>query len=92
MATETAAAKQPAPPREESSSPSREQLADRIIRENVLWAAGGGLIPVPILDVFAITLIEVKMLRELADTYNLSFRDDQAKSIVVALALGSAHR
>lgn len=88
MATETAAAKQPAPPREESSSPSREQLADRIIRENVLWAAGGGLIPVPILDVFAITLIEVKMLRELADTYNLSFRDDQAKSIVVALATG----
>ena len=63
-------------------------LADRIIRENVLLAAGGGLIPVPILDVLAITLVEAKMLRELAEIYNLPFREDQVKSILVSLLAG----
>ena len=88
MVTETRAAEPPAPPKEESSSSLREQLADRIIRENVLWAAGGGLIPVPVIDVLAITLVEVKMLRELAKLYNVPFREGQAKSIVISLAAG----
>jgi uncharacterized protein (DUF697 family) len=88
MATETTPAERPAPPKEESSSPSREMLADRIIRENILWAAGGGLIPVPMLDVVAITVVEVKMLRELAEIYNLPFREDQVKSILVSLLTG----
>jgi uncharacterized protein (DUF697 family) len=88
MATETIPAERPAPPKEESSSPSREILADRIIRENMLWAAGGGLIPVPMLDVVAITVVEVKMLKELAEIYNLPFREDQVKSILVSLLAG----
>lgn len=63
-------------------------LAERIIRENVLWAAGGGLIPVPLVDMLAITLVEVKMLRELAGVYNLPFREAQVKSVLVSLGTG----
>jgi len=59
-----------------------------IIRQNVLWAAGGGLIPVPILDVVAITAVELKMLKELASVYGVSFREDQAKSILASLLAG----
>ena len=88
MATETTPAERPAPPKEESSSPSREMLADRIIRENVLWATGGGLIPVPILDMIAITAVEVKMLKELSALYELPFREHQVKGILASLLAG----
>ena len=54
----------------------------------MLWAAGGGLIPVPMLDVVAITVVEIKMLRELAEIYNVPFREDQVKSILVSLLAG----
>jgi uncharacterized protein (DUF697 family) len=88
MAAHATAAERPASPKEEASWPPREELADRIIRENVLWAAGGGLIPVPMLDVLAITVVEVKMLRELAALYEVPFREDQVKSVLVSLLTG----
>lgn len=78
----------PAPTREEEAFTSKEMLADRMIRENVLWATGGGLIPVPMLDILAITVVEVKMLRELSALYEVPFREDQVKSILVSLLSG----
>ena len=63
-------------------------LGDRIIREKILWATGGGLIPVPMLDMIAITAVEVKMLKELSALYQLPFREHQAKSILASLLAG----
>ena len=63
-------------------------LADRIVRENMLWATGGGLIPVPMLDMIAITAVELKMLKELSSLYELPFREDQVKSILTSLLAG----
>lgn len=57
-------------------------VAEKIIRENVLWAGGGGLIPVPVLDILAITAVELKMLKELSALYGLSFQEDQVKNIL----------
>jgi uncharacterized protein (DUF697 family) len=88
MATETSTAETPAPPPQESIPASRDRLADKIIRENVLWATGGSLIPVPTLDVVAITVVELKMLRELAQLYEVPFREDQVKSILVSVMTG----
>jgi uncharacterized protein (DUF697 family) len=78
----------PASTKEEQVPPTKEMLADRIIRENILWAAGGGLIPLPMLDMLAIIVVEVKMLRELAALYDVPFREDQVKSIIVSLLTG----
>lgn len=97
MATQTTAAElpahstevsPPAPTREGQPSPTKEMLGDRIIRENMLWASGGGLIPVPILDFIAITAVEVKMLKELSALYELPFREHQVKSILASLLAG----
>ena len=97
MATQTTAAElpahtteefQPAPTREGQPSPTKEMLGDRIIRENMLWASGGGLIPVPILDFIAITAVEVKMLKELSALYELPFREHQVKSVLASLLAG----
>ena len=58
----------------------------------MLWASGGGLIPVPILDIIAITAVDVKMLRELSALYELPFREHQVKSILASLLAGWARR
>ena len=63
-------------------------LGDRIIRENTLWATGGGLIPVPMLDMIAITAVELKMLKELSALYEVPFREHQVKSILALLLAG----
>src|ERR1700751_1757979 len=82
------AAERPAPTGEEDRFATNDMLADRIVRRNMLWAAGGGLIPFPILDIVAITAVELKMLKELAALYDVPFREDQVKSILVSLMAG----
>jgi uncharacterized protein (DUF697 family) len=68
--------------------PTKEAEADKIIRQNVLWAAGGGAIPIPLFDMVAITVVEVKMLKELSALYEVPFKEDQVKNIVVSLLAG----
>jgi uncharacterized protein (DUF697 family) len=69
-------------------APSKEDEANRIIRQNVLWAAGGGVIPIPLVDMIAITVVNVKMLKELSVVYEVPFKEDQVKNIVAALLAG----
>jgi len=88
MASQTTTPEPPTVAKEETVAPTKEMVAEKIIRENVLWAGGGGLIPVPVLDVVAITAVELKMLKELASLYELSFREDQVKNILFSLAVG----
>ena len=89
MATQTTAVEAPAPGREEQPISTKEAQGDKIIRENMLWASGGGLIPVPLLDkIIAITAVEVKMLKELSALYELPFKEHQVKSILASLLAG----
>ncbi|MRG98517.1 YcjF family protein [Polyangium spumosum] len=67
---------------------SRVGRADAIIRRNVLWALGAGVVPVPIVDMVAVTGIQVKMLAELSELYELSFREDIAKKLIGSLLSG----
>jgi uncharacterized protein (DUF697 family) len=84
--TAQATATDPAPLATEA--PTKEDEANKIIRQNVLWAAGGGVIPIPMIDVIAITVVEVKMLKELSVLYEVPFREDQVKSVVASLLAG----
>ncbi|MDI1433123.1 YcjF family protein [Polyangium sorediatum] len=67
---------------------SRVGRADAIIRRNVLWALGVGLVPVPVADIIAVTGVQVKMLAELSELYELSFREDIAKKLIGSLLSG----
>jgi uncharacterized protein (DUF697 family) len=69
-------------------APTKEDAAEKIIRQNVLWAAGGGVIPIPVVDMIAITVVELKMLKELSALYEVPFREDQVKNIVASLLAG----
>ncbi len=59
--------------------------AQKIIRSHVLWAMGGGLIPIPLVDFAAVTAIQLGMLQELAALYNVKYSSSNAKTFVSAL-------
>lgn len=72
-----------------AATPSRAEQAHRIVKRNVYWAIGAGLVPMPVADFVAMTAVQVKLLKELADHYQVSFFEDKAKKIVGALVAGT---
>jgi uncharacterized protein (DUF697 family) len=66
----------------------KEAHANEIVSHYMWWSAGAGLIPVPLLDMAAVTGVQIKMLSRLAKLYDTSFSEHQGKSIISAL-LGS---
>ena len=67
-----------------------EALADRVIKKHMLYSAGVSFLPVPLLDIAAITGVQLKMLAELAHVYGVPFEGSKGKSIVSALIGGVA--
>lgn len=59
--------------------------ANDIINNNVALAMGAGLIPLPWLDFAAITAVQLKLGKELAEHYSVDYKEDQVKGVVVAL-------
>jgi uncharacterized protein (DUF697 family) len=70
-----------------SHEAKRAKVAETIKR-NMLWSAGAGVLPIPMLELVAITAVELKLVKELADIYGAGYRKDLAKAAVLSL-LGS---
>ena len=66
------------------------EKADLIVRRHLAWAIGGGLIPVPIVDIAAVTAIQVDMIKQLCALYNVEFSEAAGKSWISTLAVNSA--
>lgn len=67
---------------------SREQKALEKAKRYSAWSAGAGLIPVPGLDLIAITGVQLKMLAEIAAIYDVPFQKELGKEMLSGL-LGS---
>lgn len=67
---------------------TRLDQAGHIIRRNAGWAFGGGILPIPVVDMMVVSGIQLKMLNELSKLYGVPFSDNAAKGIISAL-LGS---
>jgi uncharacterized protein (DUF697 family) len=63
----------------------REQQAAKIVRKNMYWAVGVGLIPIPIIDIAAVTLIQLDMLKELCKCYNVPYSEVKGKALLSAI-------
>ena len=59
--------------------------AEEVIRHNMLWSAGAGILPVPGFDLVAITAVQLKLVSELCAAYNLPFNKSLAKPIILSL-------
>jgi uncharacterized protein (DUF697 family) len=63
--------------------------ASTTLRNHVLGAMGVGLIPIPIVDLVALTGIQLNLLRKLAAEYDVPFSEDLVKNILGSLIGGS---
>jgi uncharacterized protein (DUF697 family) len=68
---------------------SKTAEAERIVNSYVGWSAGAGLIPLPLIDLAAITAVELKMLDDLAKFYEIPFSRNAAKSVIGSLVGGA---
>lgn len=64
---------------------SKAATANDIVNNNIALAMGAGLIPLPWVDFAAITAVQLKLGKELADHYGVDYKEDQVKGIVVSL-------
>jgi len=62
---------------------------DGIILSHLVFAMTAGAIPIPLLDIAAVTAIQIDMIRQLATHYNLDFNQDLGKSLVSSM-IGSS--
>ena len=61
-------------------------MADDTIDSHVLWAMGAGAIPLPILDVAAVTAIQLNMFKELCMIYQVDYNESFAKNLISSVA------
>ncbi|SFB79568.1 YcjF family protein [Pseudoalteromonas denitrificans] len=93
--TKKEAAKKTAEPVNETQTEAQTPIAiDKAIPQAIIekyskWSFGAGLIPVPAIDLVALTAIQLKMVAEIAEAYGESFSENRVKSVVTAL-LGGA--
>src|SRR4029078_10976503 len=63
----------------------QESQAEAIIGRYVKWSVGSGLIPIPLMDLAAVTAVQIRMLSKEADLFGVPFSSARAKAMVTAL-------
>ena len=66
--------------------------ANTIIKNHIIWSMGAGFIPVPIADLFAVTAIQLDMIRQLSNLYDVDFKETSGKAIITSLSGASVAR
>lgn len=64
------------------------EAANNIVSKYTLYAAGAGLVPVPVVDVAALAAVNLAMLQDIAKHFGADFTDEWGKSTVAALLGG----
>lgn len=72
---------------EEMTPEARMKKAEDIVRKHMLVALGTGIVP-PLVDIAALTGIQIRMLYVLAETYNVKFKNEIGKSLIGSLVGG----
>lgn len=60
--------------------------ADDIIRNHILLSLGAGFVPVPLLDLVAVSAVQLDMCRLLAKNYDVEFKEELGKSVISSIA------
>jgi uncharacterized protein (DUF697 family) len=62
-----------------------EAQANSIIKKHMGLAMAGGIIPIPLVDLAAVTAVQLDMLKQLASTYAVPFESGSARAFVTSL-------
>ena len=64
---------------------NRSENSDKVIRNHIVWSMGAGLIPVPIADFFAVSAIQLDMVRQMCKLYDVDFKETEGKAVISSM-------
>ncbi|KAA3623944.1 MAG: DUF697 domain-containing protein [Bacteroidetes bacterium] len=70
----------------------KSKHADTVIKNHIVWAMGASFIPLPVVDVFAVSGLQLDMVKGLCRVYDVSFSETQGKAIVTTLTSSALAR
>src|SRR5215475_7893790 len=65
---------------------TREQMASKLVDRFALWSGVAGLIPIPVVDVFAVGGLQIQMVRRISQIYDVEFSENRGKTLIASLA------
>jgi uncharacterized protein (DUF697 family) len=74
---------------EKPEVPNRRAVAEKIVDRYKLYAAVGGLSPIPIMTAAGVTVVVLQMVKTLSNLYEVPFERDLTRSIAVGLMGGA---
>lgn len=66
--------------------------AQGAVRNNMYWAMGVGAIPFPIVDIVAVTAVQLDMIKRLCNIYGVNYSENSGKSTISAIATSTLSR
>lgn len=66
----------------ESEIKDKRQEASKIIRNHIVWSMGAGAVPIPVADFFAVSAVQMDMIRRLANIYEVDFSEKEGKALI----------
>jgi len=72
-------------PAPEIPAAERQAKAIHTVRNYMWWTMGAGLIPIPFVDLVAVSGVQYKMVADIAKMYEIRMEDTRIKAIVGAL-------
>ncbi|GJM34099.1 MAG: hypothetical protein DHS20C18_31000 [Saprospiraceae bacterium] len=77
----------------DNQNQERSKHAETIIRNHVIFSMGASLVVViPIADIFAVSAVQMDMVKQLCRVYDISFSETQGKAIVTTLTSSTLAR
>ncbi len=70
---------------ESSKKDPKTNHANSVIKNHMIWSMGAGFIPVPVADFFAVSAIQLDMIRQLSKIYDINFKETEGKAVISAL-------
>src|SRR4029077_10101256 len=70
----------------ETTNERRDEVASKLVDRFAIWCGVAGLIPVPVIDAFAVGGLQIQMLRRLSQIYGVAFSENRGKALIASLA------
>lgn len=67
----------------------RSALARKIVARHKNYAALGGLVPLPVLNIASVATINLRMVKQLSELYRVPFQRDRTRAFIVGLIGGA---
>lgn len=65
---------------------TNNEMAQDIVKSHVMYSLGAGLVPIPLLDIAAVSVVQLDMLRQLAKLYGKDFKESSGKGLISAIS------